>query len=130
MGTTETVTVRIPLRFRKIGGRKLIISPDGQTQTPSSPVRIDNALIKALARARCWQRKLDDGTYATVAELAKGEKMAISYASRVLRLGLLGPDVVQAILDGTQPRELQLETLLRPWPLEWEEQRRALGFVR
>jgi hypothetical protein len=128
--TAGIVTVRVPIAFKRIGGRKLILAPNGEEIAPPSRVTIDNAMVKALARARAWQRMLDEGRYATIGELAKGEKIAIAYLSRVLRLNLLAPDIVQAILDGKQPRTLQLEQLLKAWPLEWQEQRKALGFRR
>jgi hypothetical protein len=128
--TAGIVTVKIPITFKRIGGRKLILAPNGEEIAPPSRVTIENAMVKALARARAWQRMLDDGRYATIGELATGEKVAVAYLSRVLRLNLLAPDIVEAILNGTQPRTLQLEQLLKAWPLEWEEQRRVWGFVK
>jgi hypothetical protein len=125
--SAKTVTVTVPIAFRRLSGRKLILAPDGTEITPRNHATIDNALIKALARARLWQRMLDEGRYATIGELAKGEKVAVAYLSRVLRLNLLAPDITEAILDGTQPRTLQLEQLLKAWPLEWQEQRKAWG---
>lgn len=66
---------------------------------------------------------LNSGNYATVGELAKALKFNPSHLSRVLRLTLLGPPVVEAILDGRHPPTLTLEVLLRPFPVEWERQR-------
>ncbi len=94
----QTVTVRIPLVFRKHGGRKTVISPDGDVWEPPTPL-VDSALVKALARAFRWRRLLDDGVYGTFDELAKGERVSQSYVSRVLRLTLLAPEIVEAILD-------------------------------
>jgi hypothetical protein len=124
----KTVTVTVPIAFRRLSGRKLILAPDGSEITPRADATIDNAMVKALARARAWQRMLDDGRYATIGELAKGEKVAVAYLSRILRLNLLAPDIVDAILNGTQPRTLQLEQLLKAWPLEWEEQHEVLMY--
>jgi hypothetical protein len=92
-----------------------------------NPARIDNTLIKALARAYGWQKLLDNGTYASVAEIAKPEQINPSYVGRVLRLTLLAPDIVQAILDGSQPTALQIEALLKPMPLEWDRQHKVLA---
>ena len=92
------------------------------------PIRIDNTLVKALARAFRWQRMLEDGTYATVAELAAAEKINESYVCRVLRLTLLAPDIVEVVLDGRQPTELQMDFLLRPFPVECCKQRRWMTF--
>ena len=62
--------------------------------------------------------------HATLEDLARAKGVAPSYVSRVLRLTLLAPEIVEAILDGRQPAELQLDDLLEGFPLEWEEQRR------
>jgi hypothetical protein len=83
---------------------------------------VDNAMVKALARAFRWRRMLDEGAHATVEDLAKAKGVASSYVSRVLRLTLLAPGIVEAILDGRQPAELQLDVLLAGFPLEWERQ--------
>ena len=121
-----TMTVRVPMSLHRRGGRKLIVAPDG-TMTPAVPrTQTVTALVKALAQAHRWQKMLDSGEYATVAELAAAEKVNASYASRVLRLTLLAPQVVEAVLDGRHPPTLTLEMLLRPFPVEWAEQQRNL----
>ena len=74
--------------------------------------RVDNAMVKALARAFRWRKMLDTGVHATLEDLAKAKGVAPSYVSRVLRLTLLAPEIVEAILDGRQPAELQLDDLL------------------
>lgn len=66
---------------------------------------------------------LENGTHATIAEIAAAEKINETYVGRVLRLTLLAPDIVEAILSGRQPAGLQLEALLRRFPVEWREQR-------
>lgn len=68
------------------------------------PCKADNTMVKALARAFRWKRMLEWGDYATIAELAEGEGIAYSYMTRVLRLTLLAPDIVEAILDGREVR--------------------------
>ena len=83
-------------------------------------------MVKALARAFRWRKMLDEGVHATLEDLAQGEGRAPTYVSRVLRLTLLAPEIVEAILDGRQPAELQLDDLLVGFPLEWEGQRYAL----
>jgi hypothetical protein len=84
------------------------------------------AMVKAIARAFRWQDLLENGTHATIAEIAAAEKINESYVGRVLRLALLAPDIVEAIVDGRQPAGLQLEDLLSPFPIEWPEQRIVL----
>jgi hypothetical protein len=88
--------------------------------------RQDITLIKAVARAFRWRRMLESGRFATINELAAAEKINASYLSRVLRLTLLAPDIVEAILDGRQPEGMTLPRLMRPFPVEWEKQRRAV----
>jgi hypothetical protein len=118
-----TLTVRVPLTFRKRGGRKLVIAPNGSdTWAPPRP-RVDNAMVKAIARAFRWRKLLETGTHASIAEIAVAEKINPSYVGRVLRLTLLSPEIVEAILDGRQPADLQLEDLLRRFPVGWREQR-------
>jgi hypothetical protein len=122
-GDGRFLTVRVPLIFRKRGGRKLVIAPQGQdTWAPPRP-RVDNTMVKALARAYGWQKLLETGTHTTVAEVADAEKINASYVGRILRLTLLSPEIVEAILEGRQPADLQLEDLLRPFPVGWREQR-------
>jgi hypothetical protein len=115
----ETVTLHVPFRIVKRGGRKeMVLPPDAPVARPLS----DSTLIKALARAFRWQRMLESGEYATIAELAVKEGIASSYMTRVMRLTLLAPDVVEAILDGRQGREVTLARVLEPFPVDWKAQ--------
>jgi hypothetical protein len=106
----ETITVHIPITVRKRGGRKLVVTPDGAAWAPRP--RVDNAMVKALARAFRWRRMLDTGEYATLEDVARAKGVHATYVSRVLRLTLLAPEIVEAILDGRQSAELQLDDLL------------------
>ncbi len=121
----QTLTVRVPFAIRKRGGRKLAIAADGSTLAPPRP-RIDNTIVKALARAHRWNKLLENGRYGSAAELAAAEKINPSYVSRVLRLTLLAPDIVEAIVEGRQADGIEAAVLLRPFSAEWEQQRRAL----
>ena len=101
---SDTLTVHVPMAFRRRGGRKLIVSPDGAALPAISPRQnIDNVLVKALARAFRWQKLLDRGVYTSIKEIAAKEKDDPSYVGDVLRLTLLAPDIVEMILDGRQP---------------------------
>jgi hypothetical protein len=105
-----------------------VISPDGGIwERP--PSLVDSALVRALARAFRWQRLLDEGTYGTFDELAKAEGVSQSHVSRLLRLTLLSPDLVEAILAGRQPDEMRLEGLLAGFPDEWGGQRKRMSAV-
>ena len=117
----RTLVVRIPMRFQCRGGRKRIIAPDGSEIVPSSKPQPDGTLVKALARARRWQRMLESSEYGTLAELADAEGIRRSYVCRVLRLTLLAPDIVERILDGRPTAGLA--RFLKPFPFEWERQR-------
>lgn len=123
----RTITVRVPISIRKRGGRKLVLAPDG-TNAIAAPIcrHIDNPLIKAIARAFRWREMLENGTHATIAELAASEKIKEAYVSRILRLTLLAPNVVEAILDGRQPSETTLAALMQPFPVGWPDQNRAI----
>ena len=117
-----TITVMVPLTIRKRGGRKLVLSPAGEEITAPARPRIDNTLVKALARAFRWRKLLETGVYATVAEMADAENINRSYVSRVMRLTLLAPDLVESILDGQVDTELVMPDLLAPRSELWMEQ--------
>lgn len=121
----RTLTVRVPLTLRKRGGRKQVVTPEGACWGQPRP-RVDNTMVKAIARAHRWKRLMESGRYASVTELAEAEKINQSYLCRVLRLTLLAPDIVEAILDGRQPAILQMDTLLKPFPSEWMAQRQQI----
>jgi hypothetical protein len=122
----ETLIVRIPMRFQRRGGRKRIVAPDGSELTPSSKPQPDGTLVKALARAWRWQRMLDEGVYSTVSEIGDAENISKSYVSRILRLALLAPDIVERIVAGNRDKALLLESLRESLPDAWMEQRRML----
>jgi hypothetical protein len=121
----RTVTVHIPVSFRQRAGRKQILTPSGSA--PWSPAaRVDTALLKAIVRAYRWREMLESGQYSCAADVAKAEKVNASYLSRVLRLTLLAPEIVQAITTGQQPSTLQLDDLLKPLPVLWQQQKSIL----
>lgn len=123
-----TITLTLPFTVQSHKGRKLIVTPEGAPDWVPIRPRPDNAMIKALARGRRWQAMIDPGEHGSIIALAKAEGVNKSYLSRVLRLALLAPDIVEAILDGRQPATLQLAQLLNPFPLAWPDQRVRFGF--
>ena len=126
----RSVTVRVPILIRKRGGRRLVLAPDGTDVTSLSvPRRIDNAIVKAIARAFRWRQLLENGTYATIAEIAAAERINESYVGRVLRLTLLAPSLVEEILKGQQPAAIQLHSLTNRFPVEWQAQFRTFGLT-
>ncbi|KAA5803584.1 hypothetical protein F1654_07210 [Alkalicaulis satelles] len=135
-----TLTLHVPLKFRHLPGQTTIILPDDaggavyvstagarRMKAEARRARPDATLIRALVRAHRWAALLNDGTHATISDLATAEKVGKSYVSRVLRLTLLAPDITRAILDGHQPHTLDLKTALRPFPWEWSAQRQRFG---
>jgi hypothetical protein len=88
------------MRFQRRGGRKQIVAPDGRELAPSTKPQPDGTLVKALARAWRWQKLLDDGVYTSVTEIAEAEGIGKSYVSRIMRLALMAPDIVETILEG------------------------------
>jgi len=128
-GTAEpdTITVRVPLVFRKRSGRKTVTAPHGPpTSIPADPDG-EGALVRALARAFRWRSLIETGVHATVADLAAAEGVNPSYASRMLRLAFLAPDIVEMILDRRPPTGITLHGLMRPFPVAWEQQRSNLS---
>ena len=119
---SSIVTVHVPLRFAVRGGRKTIIG-DVPHETPKT--RFDDSIAKALARAYRWKQRLEDGTYATVGELAKAERIDKSYVTRILRMNLLAPDIVEAALNGRTTFTVQ--SLTASLPAQWDQQRASLA---
>jgi hypothetical protein len=121
----RTVTVHIPIAFRQRAGRKQIVGPPGSVPWTPAP-RIDTALLKAIVRAHRWREMLENGECPSAADLAKAEKVNDSYLSRVLRITLLAPEIIEAIVAGQQPPTLQVDDLMKPLPAQWQQQRAVL----
>jgi hypothetical protein len=118
----DTLTIRIPMRLQRRGGRKLIMTPEG-VAVPARKPRRDETLVKALVRAHRWRRKIESGQAKSITDLAEQEGVAVAYVCRLLPLTCLAPDIVEAILDGRQPKGLRLAEMLGNGPVTWEEQR-------
>jgi hypothetical protein len=118
----RTMTVHIPITLRRQGGRKQVVTPAGATPWITTPSRVDNTIVKAIVRAHRWRDMLESGEYATVRDLAKAEAINESYLGRILRLTLLSPSLIEAILEGRQPPTLELDDLLQQFPIQWDRQ--------
>src|SRR3954454_4952981 len=114
----QTVTVRVPLKIRRHGGRKMIIAPEGAAPWAPPRARIDNTMVKAITRAFRWRRLLEEGQYGSVVELGWAGENNKVYGSWGLRLSLLAPSIIEVILNGRQPTTLGLPLLLEPLPVE------------
>jgi hypothetical protein len=118
----RTMTISIPISMRKIAGRKKVVTPTDVAPWSPPPARVDNTIAKALARAQRWRGLLESNQFATVRDLSKAEKINEAYLCRVLRLTLLSPKITETILSGQLPDTVGLAKLLKPFPLEWDQQ--------
>ena len=126
MRVATSITVRVPLTIRRRPGRKTMVTlvRDG---SETLPTRADTTVVKALARAFRYQRMLDEGRYASISEMAAAERIERGYLGTLLRLMLLAPDLVEAILDGRAPRAITLPALLNIFSVEWSVQTTAVS---
>jgi DNA invertase Pin-like site-specific DNA recombinase len=106
--------------------RLLVPGPGNESQDQ----RTNLPLVKALVRAHEWSRRILDGGASSNADLAAKVGLSEEYVSKVTDCAFLAPDIVEAILDGRQPKELTFAKLRRHVPLDWGEQRRLFGFLR
>lgn len=128
---TGAQVTTVPLLFRRRGHRTLLVAPSPAEAEAAAGARLDPAIVKTLGKAFHWQLLLDEGRYTTVRELALALQIDPGWAAEVLRMTLLAPDMVEAIMEGRQPRHWTLQTLRgrdRTLPRDWDEQRRWLGW--
>jgi len=124
----ESLVIRIPMKFKRRGGRKEIIVPEGLLATQAAKSETQEPLVVALARAHHWQELIDSGRYPTITALAEALEVDRGYVSRMLRLTILAPDIIEAILRGAEPSGLSLERLTKQLPILWSDQRERHGF--
>jgi hypothetical protein len=110
----------------------MIIAPPGagmllNTADLKSP-KPDQSFVAALVKAFQWQDQVDKGMYASPKELADKENIEVTHVYRLMRLTMLAPDIIEAVLDGTQPRTLTMQNIVRGFPISWKEQRALYGF--
>ena len=126
MAEGEQLVVSVPLAMKRRGGRKQVIVPGGANSSASAQSSTNASLPLTIARAHRWRGLLEQGRYHSIRELAKEMGVDNSYVARLLRLSLLAPDIVEAILDGAEPSGISLGKLYRA-PMEWESQRQELN---
>ena len=124
----DYLTIRIPTTFKRRAGRKEIILPQGYGRAENGVAR-NRAMVLAIARAHRWQRLFEEGDYRSLSDLARKEGLDVSYLCRSLRLALLAPDIIAAIVVGREPSGLSVEMLMRA-PADWNAQRQRLGFTQ
>lgn len=120
--------LRVPTRLKLCSGEMRLVIPPGNVRELRP--RPNATLIKALARAHAWKEKLFSGQAPSIQTIAKAEGVTPRYVGRIIRLAFLAPDIVEAILEGYQPADLELERLMKGIPIGWQEQRRVIGLSR
>lgn len=121
----------VPLAIKRRHCSKVIVPPAG-TQHVKATSSFDLPLIRTLGKAFYWQRLIDTGEVANASELARRFKLEIGWVCEVLRMTRLAPDIIRAILDGRQPRHLNLHAVRgrqAEVPVDWDAQRRLFGFI-
>ena len=114
------VKLTIPMSLRHCAGRKRII-------VPADSEKLVDPLVLNLARAFRWQELIDSGTYSNAIELARAVGKDTAYVARTVRLTLLAPEIIHAILHGTLKKSISMETLRKSWSENWEEQKKYFG---
>lgn len=132
MATTEllpngNVCVRVDYVFKKHGCRKKIVVAMEDAGILSEP--LDIAVLNAIARARRWQRYIDEGRFKSIHELAEALSFVPSYVSRIIRLNNLSPKIIRLFLEGKAPDGLSLTKLVSSIPEDWNEQDRFYGIA-
>lgn len=125
----DLIQIFIPAQLGRHAGRKTILSPTGQPVNPDRNEEADVTLLNALIKAHRWNRWLIKGKYNSVNKIAADEGIrSPSYASRILRLTLLAPDIQEMIINSTHPATLTLADFMNPFPQLWELQRKQFEF--
>lgn len=122
------ISVRIPMKMKKRGGRKEITVPAGLDGVIEASR--DNAFAIAIARAYCWLEMLESGRYGSIREMADAMGICTTYMLRLLRFTLLAPDIIEAILDGNEPDGFSQNKLVGAIPADWQEQREMWKFLK
>ncbi len=124
----KPMVVEIPVDFRKRHKRKIITAPNGQDIISGRNANFDDALIKAVVRAHKWQEMVETGKARSIRDVAVQEGIPNGYAAKIIRLTELAPDITTAILNGRQPKALQLAGMMDDFPIRWDAQRQHFGF--
>lgn len=115
--------IHIPMKLRRRGGKKVIITSGNSSPKAESAMIHEDPIVRSLAKARRWQLLLESGKTSTIKDLANKEGVDNSLLARTLRLNALAPDIVELILSGDYPDEINLENLRKGIPSSWAEQR-------
>lgn len=126
----QKIIVHVPVMFRKWGAKKVMIGPQGQDlRTLEQHTRKDDKLLKALGRAYRWQKQIALGKYQTAEDIETAEQINRSYVQRVMRMMMLSPHIIEAILDGQQPEGFALRDIDKKFSPIWDEQAKEFDFT-
>jgi len=128
----NAISIFVPMAIkRRGGGHATVILPKNATSitTSTDKSNYDHRLIEMITKAYKWQKAMRKNPNLSISLLAEKEKVTTAYISRTLRLNLLAPDIIKAIIEGRQPRDLMLQDLMKKAiPDLWPEQREIFGF--
>ena len=114
------VLVSIPISLRLRSGRRRVLFHGNSAQ------ELDPLVIN-LARAFRWQALIDSGVYENMIDLAKAIGKDHAFVARTIRMTLLAPEIVHAILTGTLKCHIPLDRMRKEMPLLWEDQKKLFG---
>ncbi len=129
VGDSGNLTIHIPMLLRKMNGRKMIIVNALDGSIPDAVEPVQGAVVQALARAFAWVDMIENGQFACIGDLAERIDVDAAYVRRIIKLTTLAPAIVMALLNGEEPDGLSLARLVKAFPVDWREQRRAFGFL-
>jgi site-specific DNA recombinase len=125
--TQDVFTIPVDARVKRCGWEVRLVVPGGTgTQIPARP---SLPLVKAVARVHRWPERIMNGEFQSRQSIAEFTKVDPRYAGRILQFAFLAPDIIEAILEGSQPPDLTVHKMLRGFPLSWTEQRKRLGLT-
>ncbi len=127
---TGKIIVHVPINFRRWGGKKVLIGPQGEDlRILEKEIRKDEKLLKALARAYKWQKLIAIGKYQNSGDIEMVEQINRSYVQRVMRMMLLSPRIIEALLNGEQPEGFALTDIDKTFSPLWDKQAEQFGFT-
>ena len=125
LDANDLISLTIEAKSKRCGGEvHLVVPPNSDSVQQPKP-----SLIKAIARAHGWYEKVVHGDALDMRSLARQAGLTERYVGKVFGCAFLAPDIIESILDGSQPQDLNFKKLCRHIPLSWAEQRQQFGFA-
>lgn len=121
MSAPASMTVFIPLAIRKRNGRPKIVPP-AEMVSASNNGGVDPHVLRAVARAWSWRRKLETGEVSTILDIAQADDVTDRYVSRMIRLAYLAPAVLEKLVLKRSPPAVSIKDLAAAAELPWAEQ--------